>query len=133
MLGALLLLVSCPADNRELKEISIGDNTLLVEIADTPETRAAGLMHRKDLPSDRGMLFIFEQEQRMSFWMKNTHIPLSIAYISKAGEIKEIYDMTPLSEKPVPSRHSVLYALEVNKGYFEEKGIAPGDRVQFSF
>ncbi|MDC7240682.1 MAG: DUF192 domain-containing protein [Spirochaetales bacterium] len=129
----LFLAAGCTADGREYTDIRIGTADIRVELARTPEERQQGLMNRKSLPVEEGMLFIFEKEQRMSFWMKDTSIPLSIAYISKSGEIKEIYDMEPFSQSPVPSRFSVLYALEVNQGFFEDKGIGPGDRVEFSF
>ncbi|QEN07496.1 DUF192 domain-containing protein [Oceanispirochaeta crateris] len=128
----LFLISSCSASDNNFSTIQIGDLTFRVEIAETAESRRQGLMNRKSLPSDEGMLFIFEQEQKMSFWMKNTSIPLSIAYISKAGIIREIYKMKPFSEKTVSSRTSVLYALEVNDGFFERHGIKEGDKVQFS-
>jgi len=102
-----------------------------VEVADTPEKRRQGLMNRNKLAAEEGMLFVFDEEQKLSFWMKNTTIPLSIAYINKSGVIKEIHNMTPLSEKPVYSQYSVLYALEVNQGFFQKSGIKAGDRVQF--
>ncbi len=125
-------LFSCRAGGNEYQQITVKGIPMKVEVADTSESRQLGLMHRKSLDPDEGMLFVFEEEQKLSFWMKNTSIPLSIAYISKHGEIKEIHHMEPFSQKPVPSRYSVLYALEVNQGFFEEKGIGPGDRIQFS-
>ncbi len=124
--------VSCEAERLETREIMLGKKTITVEMADSPESRRSGLMNRKELGRDRGMLFIFEEEQKLSFWMKNTSIPLSIAYISKSGVIREIHDMTPFSQSPVYSSHSVLYALEVNRGWFEENGISVGDRLQLS-
>ncbi|TVQ24817.1 MAG: DUF192 domain-containing protein [Spirochaetaceae bacterium] len=107
----------------------VGDTEFQVEIADTDDSRRLGLMHRESLPEGQGMLFVFEQDQRLSFWMKNTHIPLSIAYISSDGIIREIHDMTPLSLDAIRSSRSVRYALEVNQGAFEAAGIEPGDRV----
>ena len=101
-----------------------------VEIADTPEERASGLMNRKTLKEDQGMLFVFDREERVSFWMKNTSIPLSIAFISADGTIRQIEDMESYSLESIPSRRSVLYALEMNRGWFEERGIAEGDRVE---
>lgn len=109
--------------------IVIGNTTLKVEIAATEEERAKGLMHRKSLESSSGMLFVFEKDSRLSFWMKDTSIPLSIAFISTDGTIKEICDMVPYSLEPVRSSMSVRYALEVNRGYFSENGIKPGDTV----
>lgn len=133
LLFSLIFIFSCTAKEKSLYEISINEIKLKVEIADTPESRQKGLMFRKSLPEEQGMLFIFEKEQKMSFWMKNTEIPLSIAYISKSGIIKEIFDMKPLSEKAIKSSHTVLYALEVNQNYFNKKGIVVGDSIHFSF
>jgi len=104
---------------------------LKVEVADDPYERARGLMYRHHLPEDRGMLFIFPYPQRLSFWMKNTYVPLSIAYVGSDWVIKEIYDMEPLDEKPVVSRHAVQYALEVNRGWFRRHGVKVGDTVRF--
>jgi len=127
----LLVVTSCSAMDRKYVDLTINGKTLRVEVADTQEKRRQGLMNRETLKKDEGMLFIFKHEQKMTFWMKNTTIPLSIAYINKSGVIKEIHDMTPLSEKPVYSSYSVLYALEVNQGYFTKAGIRTGDKIQF--
>lgn len=111
-------------------EISVKNNILLLEVAATDNQRATGLMNRDSLEENRGMIFVFEKEQSVSFWMKNTRIPLSVAYINKEGKILEIYNMKPYSLEPVPSkRSSILYALEVNEGYFELKGIEIGDTI----
>ena len=110
--------------------LPVGDHTFHVEIADTDESRAQGLMNRESLPENRGMLFVFERDQRMSFWMKDTSIPLSIAYIASDGTIREIHNMEPYDLAPVRSNRSVRYALEVNRGAFEAAGINEGDRVQ---
>jgi len=125
---ALSIFPGC-SDQLETREMVLGGETFTVEIAKTPKERAEGLMHRKKLKEGRGMLFVFKRDQKLSFYMKNTHIPLSIAYIAKDGEIKEIYDMTPLSLRPINSKVSVRYALEVNQGDFERLGLKPGDRV----
>jgi uncharacterized membrane protein (UPF0127 family) len=86
-------------------------------------------MNRKTLAEGRGMLFIFDRDQSLSFWMKNTLIPLSIAFISKDGRILEIRDMRPLDETPVRSSRSARYALEVPQGWFGRAGIKAGDTV----
>ncbi|MBI9098251.1 MAG: DUF192 domain-containing protein [Spirochaetaceae bacterium] len=124
----LSVFISCTTEKRTA-ELKVGDKIIHVEIADTAESRALGLMHRKSLPRDRGMLFVFEEEKRLSFWMKNTLIPLSIAYISRNGEIKEIHKMYPLDERSVSSSRSVKYALEMNQGWFKENGIVIGDKI----
>jgi uncharacterized membrane protein (UPF0127 family) len=102
-----------------------------VEIVDDPFERARGLMYRTQLGEDRGMLFVFQREQPLSFWMKNTRIPLSIAYIDSKGRITDILDMKPLDDKPphYVSSEPVLYALEVNQGFFEERGVKVGDHA----
>ena len=101
-----------------------------VEIADTDAERQTGLSGRTTLAEDAGMLFVFDQEQPLSFWMKDTLIPLSIAYISADGRIVDIQDMQPLDETPHPSAEPAQYALEVNQGFFTERGVAVGDTVE---
>jgi uncharacterized protein len=103
-----------------------------VEIADTAAKREQGLMGRKSLEEDAGMAFIFFEEMGSPFWMKNTLIPLSIAFFDEDGKIVKILDMEPCAEDPCPVYSpGVGYfgALEVNQGAFEEWGVAEGDRV----
>jgi uncharacterized protein len=101
-----------------------------VEIADTPQASENGLMFRDSLPEDRGMLFLFEQPKKASFWMRNAKIPLSIAYIDSTGKILEIKSMSPLDETVVPSSSDqVAYALEVNQGWFVRHGISSGAKI----
>lgn len=124
---SIFTLFSC---NSQTLSLNVGNSNLNIEIANTKEQRAEGLMFRKSLKQNNGMLFIFDKEQQVSFWMKNTLIPLSIAYINKKGEIMEIYDMNPRSLEPVPSKRStVLYALEVNKGFYKQNKISIGDKI----
>lgn len=105
---------------------------LNVEIANTEFSRRKGLMFRKHLPQNNGMLFVFEKEQILNFWMKNTFIPLSIAFIDRNGIIKEICDMTPLDETTIhSSKLLACYAVEVNKGWFSSNNIIPGCKVNF--
>jgi uncharacterized membrane protein (UPF0127 family) len=106
---------------------------ITVEIARTEEERSKGLMHRKQLPDGEGMIFVFERDQQVSFWMKNTVIPLSIAFISADGRILEIRDMYPLDLNSVHSSRSVRYALETPQGWFDRSGIAAGDVVNIPF
>jgi len=115
----------------ETAEIIINGNALTVDVARTADEQEKGLMHRRSLPENKGMLFPYDRDKKLSFWMKNTSIPLSIAFIGADGTIKEIYDMKPFSLSLVSSRHSVRYALEVNQGYFEAHGVSVGDRVGF--
>ena len=101
--------------------------SLVAELAVTDEERAVGLMHRTRLQDGEGMLFFFARDTRLSFWMKNTLIPLSIAFIASDGTISEIRDMRPLDLTPVVSERSVRYALEVPQGWFDRVGVRPGD------
>jgi uncharacterized membrane protein (UPF0127 family) len=99
------------------------------EIARSGTERSRGLMYRKNLADGEGMLFFFERDEILSFWMKNTYIPLSIAFVSFRGEILEIRDMEARSLKLIRSSRSCRYALEVPQGYFGRAGIAAGDRI----
>ena len=102
---------------------------LTVEIADTPAKQGIGLSGRASLPSDRGMLFVFDRPGGYEFWMRDTTLPLSIAFADEAGVILDVQDLTPRSaERHRPAR-DYLYALEVNRGYFQRLGIQPGDRL----
>jgi uncharacterized protein len=103
-----------------------------VEVADDVAEQAKGLMYRKALGEDRGMLFVYPDERKLSFWMKNTLIPLSIAYIDSEGRIVDILDMKPLDDKPphYTSSEPVQYALEVNQGFFEKVGVKVGDHAE---
>ena len=100
------------------------------EIAEDEAERRRGLMERTELAENAGMLFVFDQEQPLSFWMRDTLIPLSIAYIDAEGRIVDIQDMQPLDETPHPSAEPARYALEVNQGFFEERGVEVGDEVE---
>jgi uncharacterized membrane protein (UPF0127 family) len=104
--------------------------TVKAEIAVTQEERSRGLMYRENLPDGEGMLFVFESDQILSFWMKNTYIPLTIAYISSNGKIVDILDMYPHDENSVASSRSVRYALEVPQGWFFRVGVQTGDIVK---
>lgn len=126
--------VSCSSkENLDGVDIDIKGNNLFVEVAATPQERQRGLMERESLEKNSGMIFVFETEQPVSFWMKNTSIPLSIAYINKHGVILEIYNLEPYSIDSIQSkRSSIKYALEVNRGYFKDMGIVPGDKIDLS-
>jgi hypothetical protein len=109
----------------------LGTNSLIAQVAADDSTREVGLMSRSSLGSDEAMLFIFPKARPVSFWMKNTQVPLSVAYLGSSGRILEIHDLKPLDETPVPSASSsVLYALEVPQGWFLSHGVLPGDNVR---
>jgi uncharacterized membrane protein (UPF0127 family) len=113
-----------------IAELKISNVPITVELADTPQASENGLMFRDSLPEDHGMLFIFDQPRKASFWMRNTKIPLSIAYADSDGKILEIKSMNPLDETVVPSRSDeVDYALEVNQGWFARHGITSGAKI----
>lgn len=129
-----LMMAACAKSKLPVKDLKIqkSDGTEVVvktEIAQKEAERNYGFMNRKKIPSGTGMLFVFEKDQILSFWMKNTPHPLSIAYLDSKGEIKNIYDMTPFSLAPVKSTVSCRYALEVPQGWFTETGIQVGDKV----
>ena len=110
--------------------ISIKGRALTVELAATPAARACGLSHRDHLPQDNGMLFIFPDPRPLTFWMKDTRIPLAIAFLDDSGEIIEIQTMVPMQTEPLyHSPRPAKYALEVNQGWFKRHGIETGDRV----
>lgn len=112
--------------------IYLRNKEIRVEVAKTPEERAQGLMNRKQLGKNEGMLFIFEREGYHGFWMKNTLISLSIAFMDKGGRIVEITDMKPLTLETHDPPQPILYALEMRKGWFSANGIKAGDIVRFS-
>jgi uncharacterized membrane protein (UPF0127 family) len=113
-----------------LAKLRIREHSLTAELATTTPARTRGLMHRFSLKPDHGMLFVFRRPQPLAFWMKNTYVPLSIAFIDPSGRITNIEDMAPQSERTHASAGLALYALEMKKGWFAERGIGPGDRVE---
>jgi uncharacterized membrane protein (UPF0127 family) len=111
--------------------LSVGGKAVIAEVADEPQERATGLMFRKDLAPDSGMLFVMREPDRAAFWMKNTTLPLSVAYVNESGMILEIHDLEPLNEKPVPSAFSgIAYALEMEQGWFAKNRVLAGDRIR---
>lgn len=125
------LLIACNSNEKyNTISISINKHVFVVEIAKTKEQREKGLMHRKELKENEGMLFVFPEDRYLGFYMKNTYIPLSIAYILNNGEIAQIEDMEPLDETTIFSRTKARYALEVVQGVFDNLGIKEGDTVK---
>ena len=120
-----------PADLQQIEiATKSGNRSFMVELARNDEQRARGLMFRKELPDGRGMLFDFQEEQDVSFWMKNTYIPLDMIFIRADGTIRRIAANTePLSERGVPAGGPVRYVLEVIGGTARKLGIEPGDKV----
>jgi len=133
VLAASLPCAAQPADGKPqslpISKIQVGAYPVSAEVAQTPDQRSLGLMFRFSLPADHGMLFVFPEPQPLGFWMRNTYIPLSIAYIDADGRIVNVADMAPRDESSHPSNGLALYALEMRKGWFAEKGLGPGARV----
>ncbi|MHC5185356.1 MAG: DUF192 domain-containing protein [Planctomycetota bacterium] len=113
-------------------DLWVGETRIKAEIADTPQLRAKGLKGRKRLKEGGGMLFVFEYTRKQSFWMKDTSIPLSIAFISPDGTIRQIEQMKPFELGRVTSHSPVQYALEANQGFFKENGITVGMPVDLT-
>ena len=137
LITILLLLtpfLSCKTKKLPVQDIKIirqdgVELTVSAENAEKTEDRNHGYMERKNIPDGTGMLFIFDRDQILAFWMKNTPHPLSIAYIDSKGKIRDIYDMTPYSTASIKSSGSVRYALEVPQGWYKKNGITVGDTV----
>jgi len=134
----LLILIPCcvlalSGCNHSLDTVvlSIAGRQVTVEVARTDTEREKGLMGRTRLGLTDGMLFVFDRDEHLEFWMKNTPLPLSIAFLSAEGKILEIKDMEPFDLRTVRSRFSARYALEMNKGAFQELGINEGNMVTF--
>jgi len=109
--------------------LTVDGHAAQAEIALTAEAREQGLMHRESMPADHGMLFVYRDEAPRAFWMKNTRIPLSIAFANRKGEIVRIADMKPFDVSRTPSLSSATYALEMNVGWFAERGIERGSVI----
>jgi uncharacterized membrane protein (UPF0127 family) len=124
--GTILFAMSCNGSTVAFSNDS-KVASLEIEVADTPEARTQGLMGRTNLAENAGMLFDFNGTTDASFYMKDTTIPLSIAFIDSSGKVLAIKDMNPLDTTPVLSPEKYRYAVEANQGWFTEHGIRPGD------
>ena len=119
-----------PLTNLYVLKLYLGAETLDAELALSIKEISTGLMYRKEMDENRGMLFVYPYVSDVAFYMKNTYIPLSVAYIDPEGVIQEIYDMKPLNEESVPSKSdNIRYILEVNQGWFAKHGIEPGTLI----
>ncbi len=118
----IILLFHCEFYSKKY-EIYIEEHRILVELAVTPEQRQKGLMYRKSLPENEGMLFVFPEEAIQNFWMKNTYIPLDVAFFDKDGYLIEYQSMEPNSEIIHQSSEPAKYALEMNQGWFKKQNI----------
>lgn len=126
-----LLPVDAPAQQQSLPriEVKVAGKPLSVEVAATSQDRSTGLMHRRMLPEDWGMLFVFPDVAYHGMWMRNTLIPLSVAFLDDKGVIINIRDMKPQTEETHAASNPARYALEVNAGWFRKHGIGPGAKI----
>ena len=136
--SCLVLSINCIAlESFKKQKIKVGKLSIEVEVAESPAQLEQGLMFRKTLEPNSGMLFIFESEHELNFWMKNTYVDLSIAYIDKNKKITEIIDMiaippdSKIYPTTYPSKKKSKYALEMNRGWFEKNKISIGTRLDF--
>jgi uncharacterized membrane protein (UPF0127 family) len=130
LLFALGSTLSCSSGLEERIEVEIGGESFSVEVARTEEQKRVGLMNRESIGDREGMIFVYESDQHLSFWMKNTTIPLTLAFLSKDGTILQIEELKPLSLRSVMSDRAARFALELPAGVLEELGVEAGDRVQ---
>jgi uncharacterized protein len=128
---AAFLLAAAPAFAQQLPIVQLSAGMYLVraEVAADFASRAQGLMFRREMPSNAGMLFIFDESATHCMWMKNTLIPLSVAFLDEHGAVINIEDMQPQTEDSHCARHPARYALEMNRGWFAARGVKPGSRL----
>lgn len=125
----LLLLTACGKKGLPVRTIQVDGHAVNVEIAATSKDRETGLMHRESLAPDGGMLFMYNDERPRSFWMKNTLIPLDIAFVRRDGTIVKIAQMEPISVERTQSLYPASFALEMNVGWFAAHDVEAGDKV----
>lgn len=122
--------LDAPQMDLQRVKLSAGLYQIDTQVAATPEQRQIGLMFRKEMPQQEGMIFVFEQPSQQCFWMKNTLLPLTAAFVGDDGTIVNLEDMKPLSLDSHCSVKPVRYVLEMNKGWFEKKGIKAGSKLK---
>ncbi len=110
-------------------QLTAGMHLIDAQVAKTPEQRQIGLMHREQMPTQEGMLFVFEEPATQCFWMKNTLLPLSAAFVADDGRIVNLVDMKPKTTDSHCSTEPVRYVLEMNQGWFAKRGVAAGSRL----
>ncbi len=131
-LALAFVAVAVLAQQPSLPRVELGAGMYLIraEVADRDDTRATGLMHRTSLPDNGGMLFVFDAAEIHCMWMKNTLLPLSVAFLDGSGDIINIADMQPLSEDTHCAARPARYALEMKQGWFAERGIRAGMKLR---
>jgi uncharacterized membrane protein (UPF0127 family) len=133
-LALLAALATGPAHAQQPQQLPMvtltaGMHNVHAQVAASPDQRQTGLMYRREMPTNEGMLFVFEEPSRQCFWMRNTLLPLTIAFVADDGTIVNLADMKPHSEESHCSAKPVRYALEMNVGWFAKRGIAAGARL----
>jgi len=128
-LCGLALTTAWAQESLPVLELSAGMHRIEAEVAANDRNRQVGLMDRRVMPPQRGMLFVFNRENTHCMWMRNTYIPLSVAFIDADGVIINIEDMQPQTESNHCARKPARYALEMNQGWFAQRGIMPGARL----
>jgi uncharacterized protein len=129
LLFALLVSLPALAQDMPVVQLNAGMHLIRAEVAGDFGTRMRGLMYRASMPQNVGMLFLFDESTQHCMWMKNTLIPLSVAFIDDAGRIVNVEDMQPQTEDSHCASRPARYALEMNLGWFTAKGIKPGSRI----
>ncbi len=119
-----------PQMNLARTELSAGMHRIHAQVAQSPREKEIGLMFRKEMPANEGMLFVFERPSTQCFWMKNTLLPLTAAFVADDGTIVNLADMQPMTETSHCSKKPVRYVLEMNQGWFKQKGIAEGTQLR---
>ena len=131
MLAVAAPLAACSDEGKLVLHTATGDYNFNVEVVDTPETRAEGLMFRQELADDAGMLFDFKEEREVSFWMRNTFIPLDMIFVGSDGVVKTVHvNARPQDPTSIPSQVPVQFVLEIPGGRSEEIGLKPGDTME---
>jgi uncharacterized membrane protein (UPF0127 family) len=120
---------SAPQTNLPRVKITAGMHLIDAQFAATPEQRSVGLMHRQEMPAHEGMLFAFEEATVQCFWMKNTLIPLTAAFVADDGTVVNLEDMKPQTTESHCSKKPVRYVLEMNQGWFSKKGVKAGFKL----
>ena len=130
LLPFLLLLASISAHAAGMLELSVGMYRIQAEVANTDPLRQRGLMHRKDMPEQQGMLFVFPVRAQHCMWMKNTLLPLSVAFLDDAGRIINVEEMAPQTELNHCASTPARYALEMNRNWFKQRGLSAGTQIR---
>ncbi|NMG47125.1 DUF192 domain-containing protein [Azoarcus communis] len=126
----LMALPAMAAAAMPVVELGAGMFRIQVEVAHTDANRQLGLMNRREMPAHNGMVFVFPQDARHCMWMRNTFIPLSVAFLDEQGRILNIADMQPQTEDSHCAAAPARFALEMNQGWFRERGLKPGDAIR---